>query len=542
MFNSLRARFTLLFAALGLALIALAVIDEFRSSHAEDATEKLGNEFNVAISAILNADRDLYQAKLAELQLITSADTEAKQQRQIDAINENLQQAQERMQSFLSLMQSYPQVEASVAGFDAVFSQWQQDTVTTIKIVQTGNTSAAMAHYLEDSNSHFSALRKIYNAAGEAADLQAHQVSEEANSYAAKLGVAVKTITVLMVLFALLSSFFGPRLVAKVLDDITQKIKALSQGDGDLTRRLKPSNLAEIDHLVVATNEFIAQLQQMFATVVDHSSSLSNQVEQLDEQSGQTSELIHYQGQSVEQIVTAVNEMAASVREVASLAQETAHEIDSVSGLTDNGAEVLQNAVNKINQLSTSVDNAVSVIQQLEVTSNNITSVLHVISEIAEQTNLLALNAAIESARAGEQGRGFAVVADEVRTLAGRTEQSTKDIQKMIDALQQGVKTAVASIKQGAGLVAESVALSQQTHAALEQIRQSTERVNQMSVQTASATDQQANVTEEISRNLVDLADRSQATISVVDSSRNAIGSAASLGHQLKDVVVKFKV
>ncbi|MCH1919727.1 methyl-accepting chemotaxis protein [Shewanella sp. A3A] len=542
MFNSLRARFTLLFAALALALIALAVIDEFRSSHAEDATEKLGNEFNVAISAILNADRDLYQAKLAELQLITTADTAAKQQKQIEAINENLQQALERMQSFQTLMSQYPQVEDATNGFDTAFKQWQQDTATTINAVKAGKNSEAMTHYLDASNSNFAALRKIYNAAGEAADAQAHQVSEEAKSYAANLGVFEKGLTVVMVLFAILSAFFGPRIVTTVLADITQKIKDLSQGDGDLTRRLKPANLVEIDHLVIATNEFIAQLQQMFTAVVNHSSSLSNQVERLDEQSEQTSSLIHYQGQSVEQIVTAVNQMAASVREVASLAQETAHEIDSVSGLTDNGAAVLQNAVDKINQLSSSVDNAVNVIQQLEVTSNNITSVLHVISEIAAQTNLLALNAAIESARAGEQGRGFAVVADEVRTLAGRTEQSTKDIQQMIDALQQGVKSAVASIKQGAGLVAESVSLSAQTHAALEQIRHSTERVNQMSVQTASATDQQANVTEEISRNLVDLADRSQETISVVDSSRQAIGSAANLGHQLKEVVVKFKV
>ncbi|KFZ38460.1 hypothetical protein HR45_03220 [Shewanella mangrovi] len=542
MFKSLRSRFTVLFSALAIALLTLAVLDEIRSGQAADAAEKLGQEFNVAISAILNADRDLYQAKVAELQLIATATNQQQQQKEIEAINENLQQANDRMQKFREMMQSFPEVVQSTNGFEAAFSRWQQQVRQTINAASNGNREDAFANYNGDSKAGFNQLRSIYNAAGEAADKQAHAISDGAIKESQRLGFIIGIVTLVMIVFALLSAYLGPKAVARVLEDITLKIRELSKGDGDLTRRLNTSNLAEINHLIVAVNEFIAQLQQMFASVVNNANSLGSQVEQLETQSELTVSLSHQQGQSIEMIVTAVNEMAASVKEVANLATDTSQEIGDVNGMTVQGSHVLENAVTKINQLSESITHAVHIIQQLESTSTDIGQVLHVISDIAEQTNLLALNAAIEAARAGEQGRGFAVVADEVRTLAGRTEKSTQDIQKMIEALQSGVNDAVSSIQNGANLVAESVALGEETQSALQQILHSTERVNDMAVQTASATDQQANVTEDISRNLVDLADKSQQTIATVDTSRQSISAAANLGHELKLVVSKFKV
>ena len=182
-----------------------------------------------------------------------------------------------------------------------------------------------------------------------------------------------------------------------------------------------------------------------------------------------------------------------------------------------------------------------STIQRLETDSQSISKVLEVIRGVAEQTNLLALNAAIEAARAGEQGRGFAVVADEVRTLASRTQQSTIEIQQVIEQLQSGARDAADVMNQGRERVDNSVLQAQQAGASLLRITNAVTSIRDMNVQIASAAEQQSAVSDEISKNVVNINHIADRVTESAGQTAQASSQLAHLASDLQTLVGQFK-
>jgi methyl-accepting chemotaxis protein len=234
--------------------------------------------------------------------------------------------------------------------------------------------------------------------------------------------------------------------------------------------------------------------------------------------------------------------MAATVKEIAGNSERAASSAKEADSEADSGQEVVKETVDAINTLAREVEAASTVINKLEEDSEAIGSMLSVIRGIADQTNLLALNAAIEAARAGEQGRGFAVVADEVRTLASKTQESTQEIQTIIQGLQEGTAKAVKVMNESVVSAKTTVEKASDASSSLTNIVKAVSAISEVNIQIATASEQQSASVNEIDQSVVHIAELSEKSTAGSDQTLHACEDLANLGDSLKSIVLQFKV
>ncbi len=320
------------------------------------------------------------------------------------------------------------------------------------------------------------------------------------------------------------------------------EIVADALANGDLSGRVDYKSKDEIGHIAVAFNRMADKFSTAITQVKDAISQLAAAAEETSVVNAQTTAGINQQQMETSQVASAITEMNSTVHEVARSAVSAAEAAKEADVTFIEGKRVVDRIIEAIGELAGEVEKSSDVIRELENESVNIGSVLDVIKGIAEQTNLLALNAAIEAARAGEQGRGFAVVADEVRTLAGRTQQSTQEIEEMINRLQSGANRAVQVMEVGKQKSLHGVEQATAAAEALNTINQAVERINTMNTQIASAAEEQSAVTEEINRNIVNINEVAEQTSEGSKQAAQASDDLARLAEQLKKLVGQFTV
>jgi aerotaxis receptor len=318
-------------------------------------------------------------------------------------------------------------------------------------------------------------------------------------------------------------------------------IQAKSLFDNDLMSKIYTDRDDDFGRIELALKIQNSQLRSVIGRISDTTRIMGDMAKTTADASYQANQGVTAQQNEITQVATAMTEMASTVHEVAKNAATAAE--STVIGLNEasSGKQVVTTAIDAINRLADEIQQAAGVINKLSEYSANIGDILGVIKGIAEQTNLLALNAAIEAARAGEQGRGFAVVADEVRTLAGRTQESTQQIETMIEQLQGGSQDAVQVMEKSREMAKESVEHAASAGEALETITNAINSISDMNRQIATASEEQSAVAEEINKNIVNISEVAEATSQGAASSVNATKEIVETISHLDNLVVQFR-
>ncbi|MFP5339024.1 MAG: methyl-accepting chemotaxis protein [Gammaproteobacteria bacterium] len=332
------------------------------------------------------------------------------------------------------------------------------------------------------------------------------------------------------------------RSIASPLDRVVGAMENIASGEADLTRNLDSHWRDELTALSRHFNAFTNKLRGLVGQSLQTADNLDQASTALGQIAGDSQRHSQQQSQQMELVATAINEVSYAVQEVAKNAEHAADEVRRAEQQARQSQTSIDGSLQQIDRLSSTIEHAVGVIQSLASESTQIGSVLEVIRAIAEQTNLLALNAAIEAARAGEQGRGFAVVADEVRLLAQRTQQSTAEIQGMIERLQGNSAAAVEVITASSEASRLTVEQARQAGESLQLITEALRNLSELNTSIASATLEQAHVVEDINQNVTQAAALAQDNALAAGRSHQASLQLGEMAGQLSRALGQFRV
>ncbi|WP_427978202.1 methyl-accepting chemotaxis protein [Agarivorans sp.] len=352
-------------------------------------------------------------------------------------------------------------------------------------------------------------------------------------------GVVLGSATIIVVI---LVGIMTTRSIVHSIAQVTDSLREIAEGEGDLTVRIDYQGKDEIATLVHWFNQFIGKMQRSIATTSETVKALQDVSSRLMETSQHTASSIDSQNQSVAEVSSAIEEMINSVHHIADFASQASSEASSANLSAQQGHQVVESTIKGINDLAEEVNSTARAINQLETYTANVGVILDAIRGIADQTNLLALNAAIEAARAGEQGRGFAVVADEVRTLASRTQDSTQEIQQVLEELQKGSGSAVEAMNRGIEQAELSVQQSAQAGKSLIDITDKVESIHAVNEQIAAATEQQTTTSDLINHSVNDIQQISLAVAKSSSEIDKVSEDVRQVTARLSDVISQFKV
>jgi len=356
------------------------------------------------------------------------------------------------------------------------------------------------------------------------------------------LTITVLSIAGVLIGVSIMVSLWLAKILLSPLSELKQACEDLARGDGDLTERLEPSPVSEINGIIAPFNLFIDQIHDMVKGFKADASALTTSTVQFTQMVKASLEAVNVQREQSTMVASSVEELSVSVSDVANTTEETREKGETaLSGLKEN----IERSVLASNNVKLMVDllsRSSEVINALNQEVGSINSLLGDITSIAEQTNLLALNAAIEAARAGEAGRGFSVVADEVRTLANRSQSSTDKIGGIVDSMNKASQLSVLEMEKAKATADGGIHLFDLLATAMQELQAVIENVQEMTVSVASASGEQAAVTQSVTKNILEISTMSQNIEHEVGAISQLTESLDNTAQDMQSRVDRYKV
>ncbi len=527
-----------MFTLLGVLVLALGLIALYETRRMDSATDEIRLTWMPSVLALGEVSSNLGRARALTLRSVLEDSSSARH-----ATLDKIVQINQQLESDLKTYERTINAADDRALFDTFMGLSERYHALQQAIrAAAGNdrldearrlVNGPLAEYADSMMKALAALVDYNNKGAEQASLRSSAASDEAFSL---IIAAIAVITLALIGIAILLT----RSIVVPLADAVAVAERVATGD--LTREIVVLGRDEPALLLGALSRMQHSLRDTLRRIAASSDQLASASEELHSVTEDTSRGLHQQSAEIDQAATAVNQMTAAVEEVASNAVSTADASQGADRTTRDGRDQVNQALASIQHLVDDVTDTSGEIEQLASHANQISQVLDVIGAIAGQTNLLALNAAIEAARAGEAGRGFAVVADEVRALAHRTQQSTAEIEQMIDGIQTGTERAVSAMHNSQGRASGTLAVAQSAGQALELIAEAIATINQRNLVIATASEQQAQVAREVDRNLVNIRDLAMQTSAGANQTSAAAQDLSRLAVELNGMVAQFKV